>query len=92
MKIALVTGNIPEGSSDAVVSAVDDARSSAHDSAAIPHFTLASAESFALVHLLDIFPRIELPHQRHGLFGLLVRLHFILDDLVERNECERTEP
>jgi len=73
-------GNVTECFTNAVVSAVDDARSSAHDAAAIAHFTLASAESFAIADFLHVFPSVDLAQQSDGLLRLLQGLDLVVND------------
>jgi len=71
-------GNVAERLADAVVAAVDDARTRAHDAATVAHFSLAGAEPLGRADLLHVLPRFDLTQQSDGLLRLLKRLDLVV--------------
>jgi hypothetical protein len=74
------TWNVAESTSDAVVLVVDDEWSAFHDTATVPHLSLAGTEALRRVHLLDVVPGLELLEDLDGVLGVLELLDLVRDD------------
>ena len=51
-----------------------------HDPAPVAHLSLSSAHALRLVHLVDVVPGLDTPHEDVGLLSLGVRLDLVGND------------
>ena len=59
---------------------VDDERSQLEYPAPVAHLSLSGAHALGLVHLVDVIPGLDAPHEDVSLLGLGVRLDLVGDD------------